>query len=78
MELKKLNVKAKKYWLTINLIWSALIALTTIIVFIAVDGVARKIVAISLGIPALLVIALLIVFPFLKYRYYSCRASSVL
>ena len=71
MELKKLNVKAKKYWLTINLIWSALIALTTVIVLIAVDGVARKIVAISLGIPALLVIALLIVFPFLKYRYYS-------
>ena len=71
MELKKLSVKAKKYWLFINAFWSVIMALTTLLVILLVEGIAKKIVAISVGIPVVLIIGLLIVFPFLKYRFYS-------
>lgn len=71
MELKKLSVKAKKYWLFLNAFWSVIMAIATLLVILLVEGAIKKIVAISLGIPVVLIIGLLIVFPFLKYRFYS-------
>ncbi len=71
MELQKLSLKARKYWLTINIIWSAIISIASVLIILLAQGVARKVLALALGIPAFLVIALLIVYPFLKYHFYS-------
>ncbi len=71
MELKKLDKKARTLWLIESLIAVFFILLASILVILFANENAKPILCIALGIPAVLLCVFLIVYPILKYAFYS-------
>ncbi|MBO5926277.1 MAG: PH domain-containing protein [Clostridia bacterium] len=71
MEFKKLDKKAKLYWFIMHAIW-AIIILVVLSVSIFLTGEVYLLpLIIGVGVPATLLSIFLIIYPFLKYRFYS-------
>ena len=69
--MKKLDKKVKKLWLLRNAFAVIPMVCLLIVVVIAVEGEFKIAVAIRLGLYVLIICALLIVWPFLSYRFYA-------
>ena len=69
--MKQLDKKVKKLWLLRNAFAVIPMVCLLIVVVIAVEGEFKIAVAISLGLLVLIISALLIVWPFLSYRFYA-------
>ena len=71
MEFKKLYKNAKLYWFIMHAIW-AIIILVVLSVSIFLTGEVYLLpLIIGVGVPATLLSIFLIIYPFLKYRFYS-------
>ncbi|MBO5888803.1 MAG: PH domain-containing protein [Clostridia bacterium] len=71
MEFKKLDNKAKFYWLTINLIIAIILLALALIVYIFTNEAFLIPVLFGVILPLVLISALIIIYPFLKYRFYK-------
>lgn len=71
MKLKKLDKKVKILWFIESVIWVALILVGVILPIIFADESVKLILALSLGIPMGLLSIFLLVYPILRYNFYS-------
>lgn len=71
MKLKKLDKKVKILWFIESVIWVALILVGVILPIIFADESVKLILALSLGIPMGLLSIFLLVYPILRYHFYS-------
>ena len=71
MKLKKLDKKVKILWFIESAIWVALILVGVILPIIFADESVKLILALSLGIPMGLLSIFLLVYPILRYHFYS-------
>ncbi len=71
MELKKLDKKVRALWLIESALAVILILATASIIILFANENAQKILLLALGIPCILLSVFLIVYPFLKYAFYS-------
>ena len=69
MEFKKLDKKAKIYWVTINLLIALLLLTVALIIVLTAENEFLLPILLSVGLPALIISLLIIIYPFLKYRY---------
>ena len=70
--MKNLSKKAKTLWLVQNLILVVVILASYILSFVFIqNSTAKTAVIIGVGIPVILIVAFLIVYPFLRYKFYS-------
>lgn len=71
MEFKKLDKKAKVYWVTMNFIIALiLIAVACVAVFLS-EGELFIPILFGVGLPIFIISALIIIYPFFKYRFYK-------
>lgn len=77
MELKKLDKKVRTLWFIENLAVVILLLTAYVIVLFAVEQAYRLIVGLSVGIPLGLLIVFLLVYPLLRYAYYSYGYSDI-
>ena len=71
MVLKKLSKKAKNYWVVTNLIFVIIILSVANIAIFSVQNELLVVMAISVGVPAVLLSAWIIIYQFLKYHFYK-------
>jgi hypothetical protein len=71
MELKKLDKKVRTLWLIESVIAVVLILLTTALVILLSNESVKSVLCIALGIPAVLLSVFIIVYPILRYAFYS-------
>lgn len=71
MNLNKLDKRAKGYWLSVNLFVVLIAVIALVIFFLSIDKQTLKAVLLPVLIPSGVLLLLLIVFPFIKYHFYS-------
>ena len=71
MELKKLDKKVRTLWLIESVIAVIGILLTAILVILLANENVKSVFCIALGIPAVILSVFLIVYPILRYAFYS-------
>ncbi len=72
MEFKSLSKRARTYWIIVNaLITAFTLGVSAGIIFSMEQSSVMLVVGLSLGIPVIILSAFLIIWPFLKYKFYS-------
>ncbi len=71
MEFNSLNKNAKSYWLFSNVILAVILLICGLVSVILVDDSLKLIIGLSVGIPVILLLVILVIFPLLKYNFYK-------
>ena len=71
MELKKLDKKVRTLWFIESVIAVVVILAVCLTIILCANEIAKPILSLALGIPCVLLSAFLIVYPILRYSFYS-------
>ncbi len=71
MEFKKLDKKAKVYWFTVNFIIALILLAVALVALLLAEGELFMPIFWGVGLPIFIISAFIIVYPFLKYRFYK-------